>query len=181
MFDMKIEFEISPDDNIMHFYPQRGFKLSQNCECFDHKTLRKSPLAEKIFDLGNIKSVVLTKDCVSIVKNEVISWQVLKPQIMAEIMDFVVSGAEPVIEKNVKSKEEILANVNALMEARIRPAIRKDGGDIVLRLFEDGVVYVELKGKCVGCPYASRTLKDGVEKLLKTYIPGVKAVEKYEA
>ncbi len=178
---MKIEFELSPDENIMHFYPQGGFKVKQNCECFDHKTLRRSPLAEKIFDLGDVKSVVLTKDCISVVKNETAQWQVLKPQIMAEIMDFAVSGAEAVIEKNVENKDEVLANINALLEARIRPAIKKDGGDIVLRLFEDGVAYVELKGKCVGCPYANRTLKDGVEKLLKTYIPEVRSVEKYEA
>ena len=176
---MKIEFELSPDENVMHFYPQSGLKVSQNCECFDHKTLRQSPLAEKIFDLGDIRSVVLTKDCVSVVKCDTGSWQVLKPQIMAEIMDFVVSGAEAVIEKNERNQEEILKNINALLEARIRPAIKKDGGDISLRLFEDGVVYVELKGKCVGCPYANRTLKDGVEKLLKTYIPEIKAVESY--
>ena len=177
---MKIEFELSPDENIMHFYPQGGLKISQSCECFDHKTLRRSPLAEKIFDLGDIKSVVLSGDCISVVKNDAGNWQALKPQIMAEIMDFVVSGAEIVIEKNERTREDILANVNALLEARIKPAIKKDGGDIILRLFEDGVVYVELKGKCVGCPYANRTLKDGVEKLLKTYIPEVKAVEKYE-
>ena len=177
---MKIEFEISPDENIMHFYPQGGLKIKQNCECFDFKTLRQSPLAEKIFDFGNIKSVVLTSDCISVVKDETGNWQILKPQIMAEIMDFAASGAAPVIEKNERTQEEILANINALLEARIRPAIKKDGGDIDLRLFEDGVVYVELKGKCVGCPYANRTLKDGIEKLLKTYIPEIKSVEKYE-
>ena len=178
---MKIEFELSPDKNIMHFYPQGGIKVKQSCECFDHKTLRRSPLAEKIFDLGDIKSVILTGDCISVTKNDVGNWQVLKPQIMAEIIDFVVSGAEAVIEKNVENTDEVLANIEALLEARIRPAIKKDGGDIALRLFEDGVVYVELKGKCVGCPYANRTLKDGIEKLLKTYIPEVRAVEKYEA
>lgn len=178
---MKIEFEISPDENIMHFYPQDALRVGQSCECFDHKTLRRSPLAERIFDLGGIKSVILTRDCVSVVKSEAGNWQALKPQIMAEIMDFVASGAEVVVAKNVENKDEVPANIEALLEARIRPAIKKDGGDIVLRAFEDGVVYVELKGKCVGCPYANRTLKDGVEKLLKTYIPEVKSVEKYEA
>lgn len=177
---MKIEFEISPDENIMHFYPQEKLKIKESCECFDHKTLRRSPLAEKIFDLGGIKSVVLTPDCVSVVKESEKNWQNLKPLVLAEIMDFVVSGAEAVIAKDEKNAEILLANIRSLIEARIRPAIKKDGGDIVLKNYDDGVVYVELQGKCVGCPYAQRTLKDGVEKLLKTYIPQIKAVEKYE-
>ena len=177
---MKIEFEMSPDENIMHFYPQTELKIKETCECVDHKTLRRSPLAEKIFDLGGIKSVVLTPDCVSVVKNDEKTWQSLKPQILAEIMDFAVSGADAVIAKDEASEDFVLTNIQSLLEARIRPAIKKDGGDIVLRSYDGGVVYVELKGKCVGCPYAQRTLKEGVEKILKSYIPQIKSVEKYE-
>lgn len=177
---MKIEFEVSPDENIMHFYPQSRLKIRQNCECVDHKTLRRSPLAEKIFDLGGIKSVVLTPDCVSVVKESERDWQNLKPLVLAEIMDFAVSGEEAVIAKDEVDEDFVLANIKSLLEARIRPAIKKDGGDIVLRSYNDGVAYVELQGKCVGCPYAQRTLKEGVEKILKTYIPQIKAVEKYE-
>ena len=95
-------------------------------------------------------------------------------------MDFLTSGAQIVIEDESEKEEDLIEKINGLLNARIRPAIQRDGGDIVLRKFEGGIAYVELQGKCVGCPYAQRTLKDGVEKILKTYIPEVKAVEKYE-
>ena len=84
------------------------------------------------------------------------------------------------IEPTTTEADDLIRNIVGLLNARIRPAIRKDGGDIAFRGFENGIVYVELQGKCVGCPYAQRTLKDGVERLLKTYIREVVAVEKYE-
>ncbi len=177
---MQIEIQESVDKNIMHFYPEGGLKIAGSSEYSDAKSIRKSPLAEALFDLGGIRSVMMTPDCISVTKVENISWDVLKPQILAEIMDFLVSGAEVVLDGENADDDELLKKIEGLLSARIRPAIQKDGGDIKLKHFEDGIAYVELQGKCVGCPYAQRTLKDGVEKLLKTYIPEVKAVEKYE-
>ncbi len=177
---MQIEIQESNDKNIMHFYPEGGLNIKNSSEYSDVKSIRKSPLAENLFDLGGICSVMMTPDCISVTKEEGTSWEVLKPQILAEIMDFLASGADIVVDGESVNEEELLQKIEGLLNARIRPAVQKDGGDIKLKLFENGVVYVELQGKCVGCPYAQRTLKDGVEKLLKTYIPEVKAVEKYE-
>lgn len=177
---MRIETQTSPDENIMHFYPESKLNIKNSSEYSDAKSIRKSPLAENIFDLGGIKSVLLTPDCISVTRESNVGWNVLKPQVLAEIMDFLASGEQIVLEDESLSVEELERKVTGLLNARIRPAIQKDGGDIVVRKIEDGIVYVELQGKCVGCPYAQRTLKDGVEKTVRSYIPEIRAVEKYE-
>ncbi len=177
---MRIETQLAADNNIMHFFAESGFPVKGSVEFSDAKSLRRSPLAENIFDLGGVTSVVLTPDCLSVTKEEGALWDDLKPQVLAEIMDFLSRGEAPVREGE-ETAEDVVHNIVGLLNARIRPAIRKDGGDIVFRGFENGIVYVELQGKCVGCPYSQRTLKDGVEKLLRTYIKEVIAVEKYES
>lgn len=177
---MRIETQLAADNNIMHFFTESGFPVKGSVEFSDAKSLRRSPLAENIFDLGGVTSVVITPDCLSVTKEEGALWDDLKPQVLAEIMDFLSRGEAPVREGE-ETAEDVVHNIVGLLNARIRPAIRKDGGDIVFRGFENGIVYVELQGKCVGCPYSQRTLKDGVEKLLRTYIKEVIAVEKYES
>ena len=177
---MRIETQLAADNNIMHFFAESGFPVKGSVEFSVVKSLRRSPLAENIFDLGGVTSVVITPDCLSVTKEEGALWDDLKPQVLAEIMDFLSRGEAPVREGE-ETAEDVVHNIVGLLNARIRPAIRKDGGDIVFRGFENGIVYVELQGKCVGCPYSQRTLKDGVEKLLRTYIKEVIAVEKYES
>ena len=177
---MLIETQKSSDENIMHFYPEGGLNIKNNSEYSDAKSIRKSPLAESLFDIGNIVSVMITKDGVSVTKKADADWNELKPQILAEIMDFLTSGSQIVVDEEGESEEDVINKINGLIEARIRPAIQRDGGNIALRKYENGIAYVELQGKCVGCPHAQETLKDGVEKLLKMYIPEVKAVENYE-
>ncbi len=177
---MRIETQLAADNNIMHFFAESGFPVKGSVEFSDAKSLRRSPLAENIFDLGGVTSVVITPDCLSVTKEEGALWDDLKPQVLAEIMDFLSRGEAPVREGE-ETAEDVVHNIVGLLNARIRPAIRKDGGDIVFRGFENGIVYVELQGKCVGCPYSQRTLKAGVEKLLRTYIKEVIAVEKYES
>ena len=180
---MQIETQLAADKNIMHFFVSRSFPVTGSVEFTDAKSLRRSPLAENIFDLGGIASIVITPDCLSVTKEKNADWDNLKPQILAEIMDCLTKGEAPVTSREEKetATDDIVRNIIGLIDARIRPAIRNDGGDIVFRGFHNGIVYVELKGKCVGCPYSQRTLKDGVERLLKTYIKEVVAVEKYEA
>ena len=155
---MRIETQLAADNNIMHFFAESGFPVKGSVEFSDAKSLRRSPLAENIFDLGGVTSVVITPDCLSVTKEEGALWDDLKPQVLAEIMDFLSRGEAPVREGE-ETAEDVVHNIVGLLNARIRPAIRKDGGDIVFRGFENGIVYVELQGKCVGCPYSQRTLK----------------------
>ena len=178
---MLIETQTTPDSNVINFFPDEKVMRSGTAEFIDAKSLRRSPLAEAIFDIGGIKSVFLTSDMVSVTKEDNASWDDLKPQILAEIMDFFATGEQAVVENPTdRSPENIIREITSLINARIRPAIRQDGGDIVFKKFANGVVYVELQGNCKGCPYALVTLKEGVEKVLRTYIPEVKSVENYD-
>lgn len=175
---MIIETQTTSDPNILNFYPPQKI-LPDNCaEFIDSKSLRQSPLAESLFDLGGIKAVFMTADMISVTKESSVDWAILKPQILAEIMDFIISG-EAIIVKHTtpETSDEIIKKITSLLDARIRPAVQRDEGDIKFVSFEQGIVYVEMLGHCAGCPYASQTLKEGVEKILQNYIPEVKAVK----
>ncbi len=174
---MIIETQMTPDENVLNFFPPVSVLKSGNAEFVDAKSLRRSPLAEQIFDIGDIVSVFMTADMISVTKMPQASWDDLKPQVMAEIMDYLATGEKPVVEVEAAiNQDEVIKQVQGLINARIRPAVKQDGGDIVYHSFDNGVVYVEMRGACAGCPYAMVTLKDGVERLLKTYIPAVKEV-----
>lgn len=179
---MLIETQNTPDANVMNFFPDQPLMRKGHAEFADAKTLRKSPLAEHIFDLGGIKSLFITEEMVSVTKEDETSWDDLKPLILAEIMDYLATGEDAVIHHGGSNPadDEIVEKILGLLDARIRPAVKQDGGDIVFKKYADGIVYVEMRGSCVGCPYAMITLKEGVEKVLKTYIPEVKSVENYE-
>ena len=116
----------------------------------------------------------------SVTKADAAIWDDLKPQILAEVMEYLATGAEVLIEKIEPNADDIINQIKGLIDARIRPALQHDGGDIVFIRFENGVVFVKLTGNCAGCPYAAVTLKEGVEKILKTYIPEVKSVQNTE-
>ncbi len=178
---MIIEIQNTPDINVMNFFPPEKLLKSGTAEFVDAKSLRKSPLAEKIFDLGSIASVFITSDMLSVTKETEAQWDDLKPQILAEIMDYLSTGEDIVIPTSDNSAEdEVIKQIQGLINARIRPALKQDGGDIAFKKFENDIVYVELQGNCSGCPYAAVTLKEGVEKILKTYIPQVKAVKNFD-
>lgn len=179
---MLIQTQTTPDPDVINFFPDAPLTGKGRAEFTDAKTMRKSPLAEQLFDLGGIASVFITSDMVSVTKTASASWDDLKPLILAEIMDFLATGTDAVITPEPQtSDEDVIAKITGLLNARIRPAVKQDGGDIAFRKYENGTVYVELQGNCAGCPYAMITLKEGVEKILKTYIPEVKSVENYEA
>lgn len=172
---MIIEIQTTPDKNVINFFPPSPILGAGKAEFSDAKSLRKSPLAEHIFDIGDIVSVFITSELISVTKSPNGDWNILKPQIMAEIMDYISTGEASVSECQ-ETDSDVISQIKGLLNARIRPAVKQDGGDIEFKDFKDGIVYVEMQGSCKGCPYAMVTLKDGVEKILKTYIPEVKEV-----
>ena len=175
---MLIETQETPEANVLNFFPPRPILKEGSAEFIDAKSIRKSPLAEQLFDIGGIVSVFITKDMISVTKENDMAWDVLKPQILAEIMDYLATGEDAVIDAPTEqpTEEEIVKQVIGLINARIRPAVKQDGGDIKFHCFDAGIVDVEMLGSCSGCPYAAVPLKEGVEKILKTYIPAVKEV-----
>lgn len=176
---MIIEIQKTPDNNVINFFPPSPLLRQGSAEFVDAKSIRKSPLAEQIFDLGGIASLFITAEMISVTKNEDASWETLQPLIMAEMMDYLSTGEE-IIPEPVADEDNIVGQITSLLNARIRPAVKRDGGDIKFISFDNGIVLVEMQGACKGCPYAMRTLKDGVERILKTYIPQVKEVRNIE-
>ena len=151
-----------------------------------------SPLAQAIFDTGEVVNVFFGADFVSVTAAPGADWSALKPQVIAILLDHFVSEAPlfaggtaggivvpPEDDLAVEERPEdaeVIAAINELLETRVRPAVAGDGGDIAYRGFRDGVVYLTLQGSCSGCPSSTATLKHGIEGLLKHYVPEVSEV-----
>ena len=153
-----------------------------------------SPLAQAIFDTGEVTNVFFGADFISVTAAPGVSWSELKPQVVAILLDHFVSQAplfaggdasgfsvpaddsDALIVEDDSANAEIVAQINELLETRVRPAVAGDGGDIAYRGFKDGVVYLTLQGACSGCPSSTATLKHGIEGLLKHYVPEVQEV-----
>ncbi|KAJ3103183.1 hypothetical protein HDU97_010316 [Phlyctochytrium planicorne] len=145
----------------------------------------RSPLAQRLFQIDGVKSVLFGPDFITITKDQDSAWQLMKPDVYASIMDFYASG-KPLMEESAVGKDdtavseddsETVAMIKELLDTRIRPTIQDDGGDVEFMGFEDGVVKLKLKGACRTCDSSVITLKNGIENMLKHYIPEVEAVE----
>ena len=131
-------------------------------------------------------------DFITVKKEKDLKWENLKHGVISEINDYYSKGNDAVVSKDLRlakvlSKSEsnsrpiqsdnIINKINEVLDSKIRPAVARDGGDITFKSLKDGVVTVELKGSCSGCPSSIMTLKQGVQNLLCHYIPEVKSVE----
>jgi NFU1 iron-sulfur cluster scaffold homolog, mitochondrial len=183
---MFIQTESTPNPNTLKFLPGvevlDGSPVSFNSK----KESANSPLGRRLFEVSSVISVFFGSDFISVTKSEQTDWDIIKPEILVTIMEHFVSG-QPVISSNDKDNEinqdiseeddEITKQLKELIETRVRPAVAQDGGDIIFKSFKDGIVKLELHGACSGCPSSSITLKDGIENMLKHYVPEVKSVE----
>ena len=183
---MFIQTEETPNPQVLKFIPDGKEVLKSGSEEFktQKQAATRSPLATQLFEIRGIVSIFLGKDFISITKNPDKEWDTLKADIQATIMDFFVSGKEILFEKSESEEEsdddEVTKQIKELIEIKVRPAVAMDGGDIVFHEFKDGIVYLELKGACSGCPSSTITLKNGIENMLKHYVPEVESVEQIE-
>lgn len=181
---MFIQTETTPNPATLKFLPGRDVLGAGSANFPTLEEARgKSPLAEALFTLGGITQVFLGADFISVTKEDARDWQTLKPQILGTIMDHFTTGAPVMVGETESShtedegdNPEVVAQIKELLDARVRPAVAQDGGDIVFRRFEDGVVYLAMQGACAGCPSSTATLKMGIENMLRHYIPEVQAV-----
>ncbi|MFH1518525.1 MAG: NifU family protein [Pseudomonadota bacterium] len=149
-------------------------------------------LARALFQVDGVDRVFLGRDFVSINKDPARDWKHVKPMVLAAIMDHFMAGLPVVEDGAVAASEtsgdntiyegataEIVEEIKELIETRVRPAVAQDGGDIIFHRFEPdtGIVHLSMRGACAGCPSSTMTLKQGIENMLKTYVPEVTAVE----
>lgn len=143
---------------------------------------KNSPLAERLFSMAGVVRVFLAVDFISVTKADDTDWSMLKPMILAALMEHLSTG-QPILsldydnitkkQQNDTEDDEIVLQIKELLDERVRPMVAMDGGDIVFDRFEDGIVYLEMQGACSGCPSSTATLKMGVENMLRHYIPEV--------
>lgn len=179
---MFIETEATPNPDTLKFLPGRMLMDEGTANFTDVEAAKGSPLATALFGLADVRGVFVGYDFVTVTKATESDWSVVKPAVLGTLMTFFASGA-PVIDPaylasmggqgDAEEDAEIIAQIRQLLDEKIRPAVAQDGGDIVYHGFKEGVVYLQMQGACSGCPSSTITLKNGIENLLKYYVPEV--------
>ena len=189
---MMVEIEHTPNPDTLKFLPGKKVSEVGPVEFLKNDKSIKVSLANKILSLEGTVMVFFGEDFITVKKEKNLNWENMKHDIISEINDYYSKGNKVVIGKDLrlakilsesasdsKSVESnaVVNKINEVLDSKIRPAVARDGGDITFKSFKDGIVTVELKGSCSGCPSSIMTLKQGVQNLLCHYIPEVKSVE----
>ncbi|XP_040898087.1 NFU1 iron-sulfur cluster scaffold homolog, mitochondrial [Toxotes jaculatrix] len=183
---MFVQTQDTPNPNSLKFLPGRTVLESGTMNFDGPRDAYCSPLARQLFRIDGVKSVFFGNDFITITKSDVnMEWKVIKPDVFAAIMDFFTSGL-PVVNEDTKPSadtapsdddDEVVAMIKELLDTRIRPTVQEDGGDVLYRGFEDGIVKLKLQGSCTSCPSSIVTLKNGIQNMLQFYVPEVESVE----
>ena len=189
---MFIQTEATPNPSTLKFIPGLVVLENGSLDFRSPEESRVSPLAERLFAVEGVAGVFLSQDFIAITKSDGKEWFLLKPALLGVIMEHFTAGRPVLNESDAASQaasgsegegeadDEVVAQIKALLDTRVRPAVAMDGGDIVYHSFEEGVVYLSMRGACAGCPSSTATLKMGIENMLRHYIPEVQAVEPVE-
>ena len=190
---MFIETETTPNPATLKFLPGQRVMPSGTRDFASPEEAEASPLAQALFDTGEVTGVFFGGDFVSVTAGPGADWSSLKAQVVGVLLDHFVSQAplfvnegngitvpaedgDDLLFPDDPAQAEVVDQIKDLIETRVRPAVANDGGDIRYRGFRDGVVYLQMQGACSGCPSSSATLKQGIEGLLKHYVPEVTEV-----
>jgi Fe-S cluster biogenesis protein NfuA len=179
---MFIQTETTPNPATLKFLPGRPVLADGTLEMRDKAAAARSPLAARLFDIDGVGGVFFGSDFIAVTKTEG-EWQQLKPALLGAIMEHFMSGA-PVVDDGAGAgpaadeffdpkDAETVGIIKDLLETRVRPAVANDGGDITFRGFKDGIVYLDMKGACSGCPSSTATLRHGIQNLLRHFVPDV--------
>ena len=177
---MFLKIEETPNPNTLKFIPEnkldyKGTKLYKVSDDYEN-----SYLLETIFSIKGISSVLLNSEFISVSKNEEEDWAVLKTMLSAKIGSALQKKDKILAKKENKEDDSSATPVEKeiinLLETKVKPVVASHGGDITFHSFKNGVVSLELKGSCSGCPSSTATLKMGIENMLKHYIPEVEEV-----
>ena len=179
---MFIQTEVTPNPATLKFLPGRPVLEGGTLDIQSKDAAAQSPLALRLFDVANVGGVFFGSDFISVTKTGG-DWQQMKPAILGVIMEHYMSGA-PLLADDVQpaaaadeffdaKDAETVATIKDLIETRVRPAVAGDGGDITFRGYKEGIVYLNMKGACSGCPSSTATLKHGIQNLLRHFLPEV--------
>ena len=179
---MFIQTEQTPNPATLKFLPGREVLGSGTANFPDPSTAAASPLAERLFRIEGVTGIFLGSDFITVTKDQDREWYLLKPAILGVIMEHFTAGRPVLLEEPAaegadaevaEADSEVVAQIKELLDTRVRPAVAQDGGDIVFRGYEEGIVFLHMQGACSGCPSSTVTLKMGIENMLRHYIPEV--------
>jgi len=180
---MFIQTEVTPNPATLKFLPGRNVLENGTLDLPSRDSAAQSPLAARLFEVPGVAGVFYGADFVTVTKADG-DWQHIKPAILGAIMEHYMSGA-PLLTGDANPSEaaadeffdakdaETVATIKDLIETRVRPAVAGDGGDITFRGYKEGIVYLNMKGACSGCPSSTATLKHGIQNLLRHFVPDV--------
>jgi len=180
-----IHIENTPNPNALKFLSEKKIS-SVGTQEFQKVNIKKinNYFIKNLLNLDGVELVLVSENFLSVKKNEKISWDSLQPSIVSSLNDYFEKNEEPILSTTDEAEPEqkiednkIIDQINDILKTKVRPAVAKDGGDITFKSFKDGIVTVELKGSCSGCPSSTATLKQGVQNLLCHYVKEVKSVE----
>ena len=180
---MFIQTEETPNPATVKFLPDRQVLQSGSLDFPTEEKEKKSPLAKRLFSITGVNRVFITNGFISVSKANDTDWSMLKPLILAGLMEHL-SLNMPIIDEdyfetrgvNKNEDSEVVKQIKDLLEERVRPMVAMDGGDIIFDSFDNGIVYLTMQGACSGCPSSTATLKIGIENMLRHYIPEVTEV-----
>ena len=184
---MFIQTEDTPNPETLKFIPGSIILKTGTADFSSKEFATSSPLASRLFEIDGVSRVFLATDFISVTKDPQLDWNNLKPLILTAIMEHYSTGLPAINETEDKKLDhlndedsETIKQIKDLLETRVRPAVAMDGGDITFCSFESGVVTLQMKGACAGCPSSTATLKMGIENMLRHYIPEVTEVRAAE-
>ncbi len=182
---MFIQTEATPNPASLKFLPGRVVLGSGTAEYRTADEAVTSPLAERLFAVEGVGGVFLGNDFITVTKVEG-EWPHIKPAVLGAIMEHFMSGMPVLRQEQAQSSgeeffapedAETVATIKDLIETRVRPAVAQDGGDITFQGFRDGVVFLNMRGSCAGCPSSTATLKHGIQNLLRHFVPEVREIQ----
>ena len=180
---MNIQTEVTPNPSSLKFLPGKIVMENGTADFRNVEEAKRSSLALNLFKIEGVVGVFFGSDFISITKSDNHEWQMLKSSISETIIKHYKSGAaimlqgeEDKTDTSNTEDNEAVTKIKDIIETKVRPAVAKDGGDITFQSFDNGIVYLQMKGSCSGCPSSTATLKAGIENMLKHYIPEVREV-----
>ena len=179
---MNIETELTPNPETLKFIVGNEYIFQSGIEIKNEKEAKQFKFSKDFFQLKGIKRIFIGENFVAVTKEKNVTWNYLKTKVLTFILDYISSNKVLIEKKEIKTdsgkekKDKISVNIEKVIDEKVRPAVARDGGDIIFENFNKGVVYLRLRGACVGCPSSTATLKQGIENLLMHYFPEVKEV-----
>ena len=178
---MFIQTEDTPNPQTLKFIPGEPVMKAGTVDFSSADAATGSPLARRLFAVEGVQRVFLGSDFITVSKSADRQWHVMKPAVLGAIMEHYLAG-DPVVASGegdahaASDDDEVVRQIKEILDTRVRPAVASDGGDILFDRFEDGVVYLQMRGACSGCPSSLATLKSGIENMLRHYLPEVSEV-----